>query len=231
MFIDTTELVLGALGVASSIYDPWVGNPFAPVFVMLARAAGVTSLFLCAGLGVLSMAAQSELDFDPTNLAVKFFAAGAAAPINARGARSLIDMGTMFNDLIFDSYTEKEEKSGATRQCNVGNDANKVKIFFEWTFAVFINLMDHSVSFNKLAPYSKDLFLALGNNIDKLIHRDAIYWQNQPQDIWCWDKKSWGERLEAPLNLVILNALGVGFLILQAFATPGEGLLLAVGSI
>lgn len=57
MFIDTTEF--------ASIYDPWVGDPFTPMFVILARMAGVASLFLCAGQGIVSMAARGELDFDP----------------------------------------------------------------------------------------------------------------------------------------------------------------------
>ena len=62
--IDITELGLGALGVASSIYEPWVGDTFAPVFVTLARSVGVTTL---AGLGLVLLGAGAGEDTDYNN--------------------------------------------------------------------------------------------------------------------------------------------------------------------
>ena len=243
--IDAIELVLGTFGVASSIYDPWVGDPFAPVFVVLARTWGVLSLFLVSSLTFLVLTTTGKLNFDATNFGVILFAAGASAPIIGRGAWSLIDMGGMFPYIMCESYnpTDHDLSAGAEPKSSHNEintrDSNADKIgfraFLAWVWAVFLNLMSHNVSFHKLAPYTVDIFHNCSYNIEVILHGKAVYRQNLPWNLqrggdWDWSLQGWACRLKGLLNLLILDALGGGFLVLQVFATLGEGLVLAVGS-
>ena len=233
--------MLGAFGVASSIYDPWVGEPFAPVFIVMARSAGVLSLYMEASLTLLVLAIKGKLDFNSTNIGVIFFAAGAAMPIIGRCAWSMIDLGSMFPHVMCECYKSTDHDLSPEAGPNSNDDetntreSNAGKIgfrgFLGWIGAVFLNLMSHNASFHKLISYAMAFFRACNYNMELVLHGKAVYYQNlQRGSDWDWSPQSWASRLKGLLNLLILDALMGRFLVLQVFATLGGSLILAVGS-
>lgn len=219
--IDVIEVLVGTLGLACSIYDPWIGDPHASVLVTFARTAGICSLFLGVALLLATLIPLSTVDVDPTTLAVVFFAAGSSAPTLARGAWSLIDMGTMFMDLLRESYQDDNSAQNARRPFGPSN-------FVAWIFAVFCTLMRHNVTWETLSPYAGSLLRAFRNNWEEFVHGKPIFDGNPVFDFL---PASWATRAKALFNIVVLNFIGFGFLALQSIAALGEAMLLSVGSI
>lgn len=174
---------------------------------------------------------------DATTIVIIAFAVGSSAPIIARGAWSLIDMGIMFKDVMYESYSDPNvvEANSTLRKCDVGKAG--IGKFLAWVVAIFCNLMAHNVSFQKLTPYATDLFQAFSHNLEKCIFGQPIYRSLDDQnfrinrDSFVWSWKGWRARAQALLNIAVLNGLGFVVLILQTVAALGEGLLLALGSV
>lgn len=228
--IDVIEVLLGTLGFACSIYDPWIGETHASILVTYARTAALCTLF---GLVLLALAILVPFGFvevEPTTVAILFFAVGGSAPTLARGAWSLIDMSTMFNDVLWLSYQNVPQLTGNGRACNVGVIGGSD--FIAWICVVFWTLMKHNVSWEKLTPHGFNLYRAFRNNWEGVVHGRSIH----PGKI-CWTHAwkcgcgGWASRGKAFFNIVILNSVGFAFLVLQISAALGEGLLLAVGSL
>lgn len=228
--IDVIEVLLGTLGFACSIYDPWIGDTHASILVTYARTAALCTLFGLVLLALAILVPFRLIEVEPTTVAILFFAVGGSAPTLARGAWSLIDMSTMFNDVLWLSYQNIPQLTGNGRACNVG--AIGVSDFVAWFGAVFWTLMKHNVSWEKLTPYGPNLYRAFRNNWEAVVHGRSIH----PGKI-CWTHAwkcgcgGWASRTKAFFNVVILNSVGFAFLVLQASAALGEGLLLAVGSL
>lgn len=55
MGIDAVEVLVATLGLACSIYDPWVNDPYSSVWVTVARTTGVITLFIVVGVGSVSL--------------------------------------------------------------------------------------------------------------------------------------------------------------------------------
>lgn len=225
--IDMIEVLVGTLGLACSIYDPWVGDPYASVLVTFARTAGICSLFLVVTLLLATLIPLNTVDADPTTLAVVFFAAGASAPTLARGAWSLIDMGTMFMDLLRESYGDVSNQSSASTASPTSRRFT-VSTFVEMGLTVFFVLMRHNVTWETLSPYAESLFRAFRNNWEEVVHGQAILDGNA---VCLVMPGSWATRVKALLNILVLNFMGFGFLVLQSVAVVGEAILLSIGSI
>lgn len=219
--IDVIEVLVGTLGLACSIYDPWVGDPYASVLVIFARTAGICTLFLVVAILLATLIPLSVVDVDPTTLAVVFFAAGASAPTLARGAWSLIDMGTMFMDLLRESYQDDNSARNARRPFGLSS-------FVAWMFAVFFTLMRHNVTWERLSPYAGSLLRAFRNNWEEFVHGKPIFDGNP---VFIFSPASWATRAKALLNIVVLDVIAFGFLVLQSIAALGEVMLLSIGPI
>lgn len=220
--IDFVELLVGTLGLASSIYDPWIGDERASILVTYTRTASVCTFFGLAIAALVTLIPSGVLEVDPTTLAVVFFAVGGSAPTLARGAWSLIDMSTMFNDVLLLSYPDHEARFDP--------GTFGVFDFVAWFVVVFRTLMKHNVSVEKLNPYGPDLYRAFRNNWESFVHGRSVH----PKKI-CWKHawnfgwSGWATRVKALFGLVVLDGAGFAFLLLQICAAVGEGLLLSVG--
>lgn len=222
--IDVLEVLLGTLGLACGIYDSWTGDERASILVTYTRTAAVCTLFGVSITALVTLIPSGVIDVDPTVLAVVFFAVGASAPTLARGAWSLIDMSTMFNDVVLLSYPEREARF--TRR------AFGVADFLAWVGVVFYTLMKHNVSFEKLTPYGPNLYRAFRNNWEGMIHGRSIHpgklcWKHA----WKWGFSGWATRVKSFFCLVVLNGVGFAFLLFQACTALVEGFLLAIGCI
>lgn len=228
--IDVIEVLLGTLGFACSIYDPWIGDARASILVTYARTASLFTLFGSVLAALAALIPSGLIEVETTTYAILFFAVGGSAPTLARGAWSLIDMSTMFNDVLWLSYRNVPELAGSGRACNVG--VIGVSDFVAWFGVVFWALMKHNVSWERLTPYGPNLYRAFRNNWEAVVHGRSIH----PGRI-CWTHAwkcgygGWASRSKAFLNIVVLNTIGFAFLFLQLTAALGEGLLLAVGSL
>ncbi|CAB1108064.1 unnamed protein product [Ectocarpus sp. CCAP 1310/34] len=230
--IDVIEVLLGTLGFACSIYDPWIGDTRASILVTYARTAALFTLFGSALVALATLVPSGLIEVETTTYAILFFAVGGSAPTLARGAWSLIDMSTMFNDLLYLSYQSIPEPtdSGSGRTCNVGDIGGSD--FVAWFGVVFWTLMKHNVSWERRTPYGPNLYRAFRNNWEAIVHGRSIHpgricWTHA----WKFGWEGWASRSKAFFNLVILNTIGFAFLFLQLTAALGEGLLLAVGSL
>lgn len=221
--IDFVEVLVGTLGLASSIYDPWIGDESASILVTYTRTAAVCTLFAGAITALVTLIPSGVIGVEPTTVAVVFFAVGGSAPTLARGAWSLIDMSTMFNDVVLLSYPDRE----ARFDCGTFGVAD----FVAWVVVVFRILMRHNVSLEKLTPYGPNLYRAFRNNWESFVHGRSVH----PEKI-CWKHAwkfgwgGWATRVRALYCLVVLNGGGFAFLVLQVCAAVGEALLLAVGA-
>lgn len=222
--IAVVEVLVGTLGLACSIYDPWIGDERASILVMYTRTAALSTLFGVSIAAVLTLIPSGVIDVDPTTLAVVFFAVGASAPTLARGALSLIDMSTMFNDVVLLSYPDREARFEP--------GTFGVFDFIAWVGVVFFTLMKHNVSLEKLTQYGPRLYRAFRNNWEGVVHGRSIHpgkvcWTHA----WKWGLGGWATRVKCLFCIVVLNGVGVAFLLLQVCAALGEGFLLAIGSI
>ncbi|CAM9616815.1 unnamed protein product [Scytosiphon promiscuus] len=230
--IDAIEVLLGTLGIASGIYDPWIGDERAGIIVTFARTASLCTLFALVFFALAFLVPLGVIEVDRTIAAVLFFSIGASAPTLARGAWSLIDMATMFNDVLLCSYRSGSGASGrgGGRACNNGTPGRRG--FLAWAAFVFWTLMKHNVSWEKLNPYRCNLYRAFRNNWEGFVHgRDITVCTTLWKDAWVWGLEGCAYRAKVFFNVVVLNGLGFAFLLLQASAALGEGFLLAIGSV
>ncbi|CAM9393078.1 unnamed protein product [Pylaiella littoralis] len=219
--IDPIEVLVGILGLACSIYDPWIGDPYASVLVICARTAGICTLFLIVVLSLATLIPLPTVDVDPTTLAIVFFAAGSSAPTLARGSWFLIDVGTLFMDLLQVSYRNGQGNVEGPTPFGVSN-------FVNWIFAVFYVLMQHNVTWEKIGPHAGGLLNAFRNNCEEFVHGQAI---RDGVAVWNVSRASWATRAKAFFNIIVLNFAAFGFLVLQLIAALGEAILLSIGSV
>lgn len=227
--IEAIEIILGVIGLASGIYDPWVSDEKIPVFVTFARIAGVMTFLLGDFIAMLVLVHSGDLN-DPTALATIFFAVGSASPIIGRGAWSLIDVGTMFVDTLVMSYkaTEKcdAETNGRLPAGNVGS--LKLGGIIKKFYLAWCTLMKHSATYGH---FSQEYMIhPLCNNLDKLIHGQATF-LSMGNDKCRYDLRGWGARFKALMNILVFVPMVLLIFALQWITCFTEMVALGVGSI
>ncbi|CAM9517950.1 unnamed protein product [Scytosiphon promiscuus] len=229
--IDMVEVLAGTLGLACSVYDPWIGDPYASVLVTFTRTAGICSLFLAVALLLATLIPLRAVDADPTTLTVVFFAAGSSAPTLGRGAWSLIDAGSMFMDLLRESFGIDNDQNNSNINGSATTTAGPrpfgVSSFVEMVFTVFFVLMRHNVSWETLTPYAESLFTAFRNNWEGVVHGQSIL---DGVAVCRVSPENWATRVKCLFNILVLNFVGFFFLLLQSVAAVGEAILLSIGA-
>lgn len=233
------QLIFGLASRANGIYGPWAGDPRAPLFVAVARTAGIMSLLLGVLAMLVVLVSRGMMDPDVTVLATALFAAGAAAPVIGRGSWLLIDIGTMFGDTMHTSYRPCRARAGRggsrARRGDVG--AIGAGGFAKTVGLVWVILMRHNDSARRFAPG----LLAL-SVLDAAA--DAVYgahasgggetgatgpgrrrWRRR----WDWSARGWSTRWEACFRTLLL-APAVLLVAVQAATVLAEGLVLGLGS-
>lgn len=238
--VDPLEIILGVLGLVSGVYDSWVGDPRAPVFVTFAREAGLLSLLLGVLIAIIVLMVSEEIVVDATNLAIFVFAAGSLAPIIGRGAWSLIDMGTMFVDSMYVSYKETlghttyGKCDGERTPANNGGlppgmcDKQKTYGFLKSSSLIFYALMGHNVSLRRFTP--SYLAFSVVKNGEKFLRGVVADPPTSAAGSWDWTWKGWLTRGVALWKLLVLDFLVAVILLMQCVAVIVEGLILGIGS-
>ena len=196
------EITVGLIGFFSGIYESWVEDPNAPIFVAISRMNAISMILFSTVTSVVVVSLKDDIEYEPVLLVSLFFAGGLAAPVFAKTVKSMIETYILRDTLILLSYDSKlqnnkkiSNRPGESCMKKVDDrigdrEVDFQQIKFKHRMAFFITILFriviHSVCFRMLFPFKRILSDAIfREKIPKnLINKTKYFFSNIILGFW-----------------------------------------------